>query len=44
MDKMSLRSRQEVVERVRRKYPKAGLAYRGRLVDELCSVGGYERK
>ena len=41
---MSLGSRQEVVDRLRSKYPSAGRPYRRRLIDELCSVGGYERK
>jgi len=41
---MSMRSRQEVIERLKRKYEKAGRAYRRRLVDQLCSIGGYERK
>lgn len=41
---MSLHSRREVVERLRGKYAEAGRGYRRRLVDELCSVGGYERK
>lgn len=41
---MSMRSRLEVVKELRRKYREAGPGYRGRLVDELCSVCGYERK
>lgn len=41
---MSISSRQEVVERLRNKYERAGRGYRRRLVDQLCSVGGYERK
>ena len=41
---MSLGSRQEVVERLRRRYPGAGPQHRRKLIDELCSVGGYERK
>lgn len=41
---MSIGSRQEVVERLRRKYQGAGLGYRRNLINELCSVGGYERK
>lgn len=44
MDKLSIRSRQEVVDRLRRRYQNAGPAYRRKLIDELCSVGGYERK
>ncbi len=44
MHKMSISSRQEVVDRLRRKYHNAGIGYRRRLIDELCSVGGYERK
>jgi hypothetical protein len=44
MATMSMRSRQEVVARLRGKYQRAGLAYRRKLVDELCSVCGYERK
>ncbi len=41
---MSMGTRQEVVERLRRKYQGAGPAYRRSLINELCSVGGYERK
>lgn len=41
---MSIGSRQEVVERLRRRYQGAGPGYRRKLIDELCSVGGYERK
>jgi hypothetical protein len=41
---MSLRSRQEVVDRLRNKYPAAGRLYRRKLIDELCSVAGYDRK
>ena len=41
---MSMGSRQEVVERLRRKYQGAGPGYRRNLINELCSVGGYERK
>ncbi len=44
MEKMSLESRGEVVERLRRQYARAGAPRRSRLIDELCSVGGYERK
>ncbi len=41
---MSISSRQEVVDRLRHKYHNAGIGYRRKLIDELCSVGGYERK
>ncbi len=41
---MSLGTRHEVVERLRRKYQTAGPGYRRNLINELCSVGGYERK
>lgn len=41
---MSMTSRQEVVERLKRKYKTAGLEYRKQLVNQLCSVGEYERK
>ncbi len=41
---MSIHSRQEVVDRLRRKDQAAGPGYRRQLIDELCSVGGYERK
>ncbi len=41
---MSMHSRQEVVAALVRKYQPAGAAYRRRLIDELCSVCGYERK
>lgn len=40
---MSLRSRQEVIERLRRNYQAAGPTYRTKLIDELCCVGGYAR-
>ncbi len=41
---MSTGCRQEVIERLRRKYQGAGPGYRRNLINELCSVGGYERK
>lgn len=41
---MSMRSRTEVVKRLARKYRRAGAEHRRKLVDELCSVCGYERK
>lgn len=41
---MSMRSRQEVVESLVRRYGRAGPAYRRRLISELCSVCAYERK
>jgi hypothetical protein len=41
---MSMRSRQEVIERLKRRYQRAGPQGRRRWVDELCSIGGYERK
>lgn len=41
---MSMRSRTEVVKQMVRKYRRAGVEYRRKLVDELCSVCGYERK
>jgi len=41
---MSLQSRREVVERLRGRYSRAGMKHRGKLVDEVCSVCGYERK
>lgn len=44
MKTMSLRSRQEVVEGIRKKYQGAGWAYRSQLVGQLCTVCGYERK
>ncbi len=44
MSAMSMPSRQEVVERLRRKYRKAGRGYRRKLLGELCSVCGYDRK
>lgn len=44
MATMSMRSRQEVVERLVRRYGRAGPGYRRRLISELCSVCGYERK
>jgi hypothetical protein len=41
---MSMQSRQEVVEGLRGRYSRAGMEHRGKLVDEVCSVCGYERK
>ena len=41
---MSMQSRKEVVKQLVRKYRRAGEPYRRKLVDELCSACGYERK
>ena len=41
---MSMESRQEVVARMRERYQRAGRRYRRKLLDELCSVCGYDRK
>jgi hypothetical protein len=41
---MSMQSRREVVEGLRGRYSRAGMEHRGKLVDEVCSVCGYERK
>ena len=41
---MSMRSRREVVERLRGKYERAGPRYRRRLIDQVCAVCGYDRK
>jgi hypothetical protein len=41
---MSMPSRQEVVAVLVRKYQGAGRKHRRKLIDELCSVCGYERK
>jgi hypothetical protein len=41
---MSMQSRIEVVERLRDRYQRAGNEYRRRLLDEVCSVCGYDRK
>ena len=41
---MSSKSRQEVLERAREKYGNRGKKGRGRLLDEICSLCGYERK
>ena len=41
---MSLKSRREVVERLRARYTRAGRLYRRKLIDQLCEVCGYERK
>lgn len=41
---MSLSGRFEVLQRLRRRYARAGAEFRHRLVSELCSVAGYERK
>ena len=44
MNKMSMGSRREVVERLRARYTKAGREYRRKLIDQLCELCGYERK
>jgi hypothetical protein len=44
MATMSMQSRKEVVKEMVRKYRRAGREYRRKLVGELCSVCGYERK
>lgn len=41
---MSMQSRREVVRGMVGKYRRAGTEYRRKLVEELCSVCGYERK
>ena len=41
---MSMQSRKDVVRQMVRKYRGAGAEYRRKLVGELCSVCGYERK
>ena len=41
---MSLASRREVVERLRRRYARAGRQYKKKLLDQLCELCGYERK
>ena len=41
---MSMQSRQDVVQRLRAKYARAGVRYRRQLITEACSVCGYERK
>jgi hypothetical protein len=42
--KMSSKSRVEVLERARERYLNRGKEGRGRLLDEICSLCGYERK
>lgn len=44
MKKMSCESRNEYVAVQRRRYKKAGKAYKTRLLDEVCEVCGYDRK
>lgn len=44
MKKMSMGSRREVVERMKRRYERAGRGYRSKLIDQLCELCGYERK
>ena len=41
---MSSKSRREVLERAREKYTQRGKEGRGRLLDEICMLCGYERK
>lgn len=41
---MSIQSRRDVVKQMVRKYRRAGREYRRKLVEQLCSVCGYERK
>lgn len=41
---MSAGSREEVVERLRARYGRAGRTYRRKLIDQVCEVCGYERK
>lgn len=42
--KMSQRSRQEYLERIRVRYQRAGRKYKKIILDEFCEVCGYERK
>jgi hypothetical protein len=45
MDKtMSQRTREEILERLRRRYRKAGLEYKGKLLDQAQELMGYHRK
>lgn len=44
MQKMSCESKQEYIQVQRRRYHRAGKAYKTRLLDEVCEVCGYERK
>jgi hypothetical protein len=41
---MSAKSRREVLEQARRRYGDRGKEGRGRLLDEVCALCGYERK
>lgn len=41
---MSIRSRQEMLEQARERYRKRGKEGRGRLLEEICALCGYERK
>lgn len=41
---MSMKSRREIVERLRTMYVRAGRKGRGRFLDQVCQLCGYERK
>lgn len=41
---MSCESRNEYISVQKRRYRRAGKAYKTRLIDEVCEVCGYERK
>lgn len=41
---MSCESRSEYISVQKRRYRRAGKRYKTRLIDEVCEVGGYERK
>lgn len=41
---MSQKTRKEVLNRLRRQYPKAGAAYKSRLLDQAVELLGYHRK
>jgi hypothetical protein len=43
-NEMSQKTRQEVLARLRRSYARAGLAYRGQLLDQAVELLGYHRK
>ena len=44
MKKMSCETRKEYISVQKRRYRWAGKAYKTRLLDEVCTVCGYERK
>lgn len=44
MKTMSYKARKEYIGQMRRRYKRAGKGYKSKLLDEVCTVCGYERK